>query len=189
MIVPHTAERRADTGVTNVELGVWLFLVSEVMLFGALFSAYALLRASAAAWPSGRDVLSLPLGLTNTVLLVAATSLVWRARTAAPASLRRMLLLASIPAIAFLGFKGAEYGHELSNGLLPATSTFLAMSFTLTGLHALHVIAGLAANLWVMAGAARVDARLTAGRVWSLSIYWIFVDAVWLLIFVLTYLS
>ena len=50
-MIPYTVERRVDTGVTNVTMGVWLFLASEVMLFGALFSAYALLRVSAAAWP------------------------------------------------------------------------------------------------------------------------------------------
>ena len=73
MIIPYTIERRADTGVTTSRSGIWLFLASEVMLFGALFSAYALLRVSAPAWPSGRDVLSLPLGATNTVILLAMT--------------------------------------------------------------------------------------------------------------------
>ena len=62
VIIPYTTERRADTGVTNVTLGMWLFIASEVMLFGALFSAYALLRSAATDWPSGRQVLSLSLG-------------------------------------------------------------------------------------------------------------------------------
>ena len=69
-MIPYTIERRADTGVTNVTLGIWLFLASEVMLFGALFSAYALLRVSAPIWPRGRDVLSVPLGAANTVVLL-----------------------------------------------------------------------------------------------------------------------
>ena len=88
-MIPYTIERRADTGVTNVTLGIWLFLASEVMLFGALFSSYALLRASAAAWPSGRDVLSLPLGGANTVVLIAHDGAIWRARRASLAGVRR----------------------------------------------------------------------------------------------------
>jgi cytochrome c oxidase subunit 3 len=67
-MIPYTVERRVDTGVTNVTLGVWLFLASEVMLFGALFSAYALLRVSAVAWPHGRDVLSVDAGFINTAV-------------------------------------------------------------------------------------------------------------------------
>ena len=62
------------------------------------------------------------------------------------------------------------------------------MYFTLTGLHALHVVAGIAANLWVMAGAARVGDAMTAGRCRALSLYWVLVDIVWLIIFGLMYL-
>ena len=65
-MIPYTIERRADTGVNNVTLGIWLLLASEAMLFGALFSAYALLRTAATSWPDGRVVLNLPLGAANT---------------------------------------------------------------------------------------------------------------------------
>jgi heme/copper-type cytochrome/quinol oxidase subunit 3 len=189
VIIPYTTERRADTGLTNVALGVWLFIASEVMLFGALFSAYALLRAGAESWPSGRQILSLPLGLVNTVVLLALTTLVWRARRAAPAAAPRWLLVASALALLFSGLKSFEYAHDVARGLVPAASTFLAMYFTLTGLHALHVLAGLAGNLWAVAGAGRNGADLTAGRVRALSVYWTFVDVVWLGILLLVYLS
>ena len=69
-MIPYTVERRADTGVTNVTMGIWLFLASEVMLFGALFSAYALLRVSAPAWPVGpRRARACRMGATNTLVL------------------------------------------------------------------------------------------------------------------------
>jgi len=187
--IPYTTERRADTGVTNVTLGMWLFIASEVMLFGALFSSYALLRASATDWPSGRQVLNLSLGLGNTIILLGMTSLVWRARSVSTQAVSRLLLLASILAAVFLGMKSAEYAHDFSTGLLPRVSTFLAMYFTLTGLHAAHVIAGIVANAWVAAGARRGDDALTAGRVRALAIYWVFVDIIWLIIFGLMYLS
>lgn len=188
-MIPYTVERRADTGVTNVTLGIWLFLASEVMLFGALFSSYALLRVSAPDWPSGRDVLSLAFAAVNTGVLAMLSALVWRARAKRWRSGRTSLAGASLLAVAFLVVKGIEYSGEIAQGLLPSGSTFLAMYFTLTGLHALHVLGGFAANVWVMAGARRAGEAMTAGRVRALSLYWVFVDLVWLLILGLVYLS
>jgi cytochrome c oxidase subunit III len=189
MNIPYTVDRRADTGVTNVTMGIWLFLASEVMLFGALFSAYTLLRISAPAWPHGRDALSLPLGAINTVVLLAMTGLAWQARKAIGPAARRWLLLSSLLALAFLGVKSVEWQGEIVKGLVPSVSTFFAMYFTLTGLHALHVIGGLLANGWALLGANRAGQARTSGRFRALSLYWAFVDGVWLVIFVLLYLS
>ena len=186
-MIPYTTEPRPDTRVTNVTMGIWLFLASETMLFGALFSAYALLRVGAPSWPNGQEVLSLYIGSANTLVLLWMTAAAWRARTR-PERTRLWLVASTGLAIVFLGFKGIEYAGEINSGLLPSVSTFLAMYFTLTGLHALHVIGGIAANLWIVAGAGRVPAPLTAGRVRAVTLYWAFVDVVWLVIFVLMYL-
>ena len=188
MNIPYTTERRLDTGMTNVTLGMWLFIASEVMLFGALFSAYALLRVSAVDWPSGRAVLNLAIGGINTVVVLSVTAAVWRARRSPAAAARRWLVIATVLALTFLGVKTYEYSVEVAAGLRPATSTFLAMYFTLTGLHAAHVIAGIGANLWAVAGSTRVSEAMTAGRTRSLALYWVFVDIVWLIIFGLMYL-
>lgn len=188
MIIPYTTERRLDTGMTNVALGMWLFIASEVMLFGALFSAYALLRVSATDWPSGRGILGLAVGSINTSLLMLVTAAAWRARRSPSAGARRWLAIATLLAVVFLGLKGYEYSAEIGAGLRPATSTFLAMYFTLTGLHAAHVVAGVAANLWALAGSTRVGEAMMAGRTRSLFLYWEFVDIVWLIIFGLMYL-
>jgi heme/copper-type cytochrome/quinol oxidase subunit 3 len=188
-MIPYTVERRADTGVTNVTLGIWLFIASEVMLFGALFSSYALLRVSASVWPHGFDVLGLWFGVTNTVVLSIMTALMLRARTLEIATARRLLLAGSALAMMFLVIKALEWRGEIADGLLPSVNTFFAMYFTLTGLHALHVIAGLAGNLWALAGAARVGDAMTSGRIQSLALYWAFVDVVWLVIFLLFYLT
>ena len=93
-VIPYTIERRADTGVTNVTLGIWLFLASEVMLFGALFSAYALLRVVGAGVAGRRRRARLPLGAANTLVLVLMTlAAAWRARSATWPSARRLLLV------------------------------------------------------------------------------------------------
>ena len=188
-MIPYTIERRADTGVNNVTLGIWLFIASEVMLFGALFSSYTLLRVSAPIWPHGFDVLSLWFGVANTVVLSIMTALILRARSVASDAARRLLVAGSGLALLFLVIKGVEWRGEIGDGLVPSVNTFLAMYFTLTGLHAVHVLAGLVANAWALAGAARVGEAMTAGRIRSLALYWAFVDVVWLVIFLLFYLT
>jgi heme/copper-type cytochrome/quinol oxidase subunit 3 len=188
-MIPYTIDRRADTDVTNVTLGIWLFLASEVMLFGALFSSYALLRVSAPEWPSGRDLLELPLGALNTAVLILLTSLMWRARRLGPAAATKRLWIASALGLVFLVIKAFEYSTEIGRGLLPSTNLFLALYFTLTGLHALHVAGGLVANVWAATGRSRVGDPMTAGRVQALGLYWVFVDVIWLMIVLLFYAS
>src|SRR2546428_12193431 len=71
MEIPYTVEPRPDSGLANGKLGIWLFLASEVMLFGALFSTYILLRVGAVEWPHGE--LSVLLGAINTVILIVSS--------------------------------------------------------------------------------------------------------------------
>ncbi len=186
-MIPYTVDRRADTGVTNVTMGIWLFLASEAMLFGAFFSAYALLRFSAPEWPSGLTVLDLNYGLSNTVVLIVMTVVTWQARRAPIAAAKTQLLVGSGLALVFLAVKAIEWSGEIGRGLVPSANTFLATYFALTGLHALHVIGGLVANLWAYFGAPSVSEAMTRGRVQALGLYWGFVDVVWFLILVFVY--
>jgi cytochrome c oxidase subunit 1 len=184
--IPFATEKRFDTGVSNVTLGFWLFIASEVMLFGALFSAYALLRVSADAWPRGSDVLNLRLALVNTGLLFMATLAAWWAARSAKASALGVSLGA---AAVFVAVKLFEFRSEVVAGLLPRTNTFLATYFTLTGLHALHVIGAIIATIWMLASARRAGAAVTSGRMKCLALYWGLVEIVWLGILGAVYLS
>jgi cytochrome c oxidase subunit 1 len=184
--IPFATEHRPDTGVTNVRLGVWLFIASEVMLFGALFSAYALLRTSATSWPSGS--LDTGMAIRNTVTLAIITTVWWRIRAGGRGAPAYMWGTA-IAALVFLVSKGLEYRHEIAGGFVPSTNTFFAMYFTLTGLHAWHVLGGLVANLWVWRGVSRVSEAMSAGRIRAVAIYWAFVDVIWLIILLLFYFS
>src|SRR5437762_10545386 len=65
MEIPYTVEARRDTGLTNGKIGIWLFLASEVMLFGALFASYILIRTGAPSWPRGATMLNVPLATFN----------------------------------------------------------------------------------------------------------------------------
>lgn len=195
MEIPYTAEIRPDTGLTNPKLGIWLFLASEVMLFGSLFASYVLLRVGAPSWPVQSAVLSVPLATLNTVILIASSATM----VLALAALRRRSLpgyrlymgLTILGGLLFLVVKAVEYGDKVSAGLLPSTSNFLGMYFTLTGLHALHVVAGLVVNLFLwLPGAAmwRTEPARFAGRVEVAGIYWHFVDLVWIFLFPVLYL-
>ena len=73
MDIPYTVEVRRDTGLTNGKIGIWLFLASEVMLFGALFASYILIRVGAPSWPRGDTILNVPLATVNTIVLIASS--------------------------------------------------------------------------------------------------------------------
>ena len=140
MEIPYTVQEREDTGLFNAKLGIWLFLSSEVMLFGALFSSYVLLRVNAINWPQGSDVLNVPMGALNTVILITSSVtmvLSWAALKEKNLKKFRLCLgLTVFLAVLFLVVKGFEYNAKFSHHMYPATSTYLAIYFTLTGLHA-----------------------------------------------------
>ena len=71
--VPYTIKPNPDTGLFNSKLGIWLFLSSEVMLFGALFSTYIMLRIGAPHWPHGSSILNVPIGAFNTLVLITSS--------------------------------------------------------------------------------------------------------------------
>ena len=195
MDIPYTTEVRPDTGVTNPKLGIWLFLASEVMLFGSLFASYVLLRVGAPTWPDQSAVLNVPLAALNTVILIASSVtmvLAWYALKHENLSRYRLFMgLTLLGGAGFLVVKVVEYGDKFSHGLLPSTDTFLALYFTLTGLHALHVIGGMIVNAYLWLPGVRMwatqPARFT-NRVEIAGIYWHFVDVVWIFLFPVLYL-
>ena len=195
MEIPYIVEERADTGLNNVKLGIWLFLASEVMLFGALFSSYVLLRLMATEWPFGVDVLNVPLGTFNTAVLIGSSVTM----VMAYASLKmddfgrfRMWLAATIGlSLLFMVVKGFEYNHEFEIGNFPWTSTYLAIYFTMTGLHALHIIGGVVVNTYFLLPGSKMwktnKAQFT-NRIEAAGLYWHFVDLVWIFLFPVLYL-
>ena len=86
MEIPYTVKPRPDTGLYNGKLGMWLFLASEVMLFGGMVSAYVFLRTGAPEWPRGADVLNVPLATFHTVVLITSSLPMVLARAWAMAS-------------------------------------------------------------------------------------------------------
>jgi cytochrome c oxidase subunit 3 len=195
MQIPFTVDLRPDTGLNNVKIGIWLFLASEVMLFGALFSAYVLLRAAAPVWPHGWTLLSVPLATLNTAVLITSSVtmvLSWTSLRAGHLGRFRVHMGATILlAVVFLAIKYFEYTSKFAHGLWPSTNSFLAVYFTLTGLHGLHVVGGIVVNAFLWGPGARMwstEPDRFTNRVEAAGLYWHFVDLVWIFLFPALYL-
>ena len=153
MKLPYTVKARPDTGLYNAKIGIWLFLASEVMLFGALFSSYILLRAGSTNWFVGSEELSVPIGTFNTmVLIVSSVTVVMAWASLRMNDLKKYKLymgLTILLGLVFLVVKIMfEYLPKIEHHHIPSTHNFYAIYFVLTGLHALHVIGGLIVNAY-----------------------------------------
>ncbi|MGH2626384.1 MAG: cytochrome c oxidase subunit 3 [Anaerolineales bacterium] len=195
MEIPYTVEPRPDTGLFNAKLGIWLFLASEVMLFGALFSSYVLLRTGAEHWPAGSEYLNVWLATLNTLILIASSvTMVMSWASLKLGQFGKYKLYMGLTILAGLGFmvvKYFEYTAKFSHHLYPSTNTFLAIYFTLTGLHGLHVLGGMIVNGYFWGPGAKLwkrDPERFANRVEVAGLYWHFVDLVWIFLFPTLYL-
>ena len=196
MEIPYNTEARPDTGLYNAKLGIWLFLASEVMLFGALFSSYILLRTGAPSWPHGRDLgLNVPLATLNTMILIGSSVTVvlsWASlRLGDLKKFRLYMGLTLLCALGFLVIKYIEYTEKFHHGHFPSTNTFFAIYFTLTGLHGLHVIGGMIVNGYLWGPGAKMwktDPQRFTNRIEVAGLYWHFVDLVWIFLFPTLYL-
>jgi heme/copper-type cytochrome/quinol oxidase subunit 3 len=195
MEIPYTTETRPDTGLTNPKLGIWLFLASEVMLFGSLFSSYVLLRTGAESWPDQSSILSVPLASLNTLILIASSVtivLAWAALKGGNLARYRLFMgLTILGGALFLVVKSFEYGDKFSHGLFPAENNFLGLYYTMTGLHALHVIGGMIVNAYLWGPGTKMwahDRERFTNRIEVAGLYWHFVDVVWIFLFPVLYL-
>src|ERR1700724_1351895 len=152
MNIPYTVEERPDTGLTNGKLGIWLFLASEVMLFGALFSTYIILRMGAPEWPHGE--LNVWLGMANTFILIASSVtmvMAWGSLKLGDWGKHRIYLtLTVLLSVAFLVNKYFEYAAHWVRCGPPDKSTFLAIYFSLAGLHGLDILWGIVVMVYFL---------------------------------------
>jgi cytochrome c oxidase subunit 3 len=189
-----------------VTLGMWAFLVTEVLFFGGLFTGYAVYRTNfPEAFAEGSHHLDVVLGGINTVVLISS-SLTMALAVHAAQSGKRQTLVAFLAATillgaVFLGIKVVEYGHKFHDHLVPGPAfhfpgpraeqvqLFYSFYFAMTGMHAVHMIIGIGilAVLVVMAWKNRFSAAYYA-PVEVTGLYWHFVDIVWIFLFPLLYL-
>ncbi len=187
-------------------LGMWVFLVTEVLFFGGLFLTYAVYRAFySAAFSAASHELDILLGGINTAVLITSSLTMALAVHAAQLGQRRslmtMLVLTMVLGAVFLGIKGFEYAHKFAEHHVPGATfefekehfrhaqIFFSLYFLMTGLHAVHMIIGIGVLLvmWVWAWRGRITPEYSAPIEIS-GLYWHFVDIVWIFLFPLLYL-
>jgi cytochrome o ubiquinol oxidase subunit III len=185
-----TSEHHPENGTL---LGFWLYLMSDCLVFACLFAMYGVLGRSYAAGPSGADLFELPLVAVNTSLLLLSSI----TYGVAMLEMQRNRLLATLAWLGITGLLGAGFVgvelHEFANliheGAGPQRSAFLSSFFTLVGTHGLHVSVGL---IWL----ATLMVQLTQKglipenrrRLMCLSMFWHFLDVVWIGVFTFVYL-
>ena len=200
-----TEWREEDGG----HVGIWLFILSEIMLFGAFLASYASTRLGNAdcalgtvVWPEAGHMPGLGMAALNTVILLTSSYTMVRAISRAErgdrAGFRANLLATMGLGLAFLVVKCAEYALKISYGYYPGSdvakanpglSIFLSYYYMLTILHGVHIVAGLVWNGVVFSSAANgSDMKRVARKAEYAGLYWHFVDVVWVFLFPLLYL-
>jgi len=191
------ALRFYDTGGHHPEnstlLGFWLYLMSDCLVFACLFASYGVLGRNYATGPSGAEIFVLPLVAVNTSLLLLS-SITYGFAVIAMGRKRRGATLVWLAATGLLGcgFVGVEL-HEFANliheGNGPQRSAFLSSFFTLVGTHGLHVTVGIIWLVTLMAQIAK-HGLIAANRrrLMCLSMFWHFLDVIWIGVFTFVYL-
>jgi cytochrome c oxidase subunit III len=187
-------------------LGMWVFLVTEVLFFGGLFVTYTVYRSFyPAAFSASSHELDILLGGVNTAVLITSSLTMALAVHAAQLGQRRLLMIFLVVTMvlgaAFLGIKAVEYYRKFAEHHVPGATfqferehqrhaqIFFSLYFIMTGLHAIHMIIGIGVLLvmWIWAWRGRITSDY-AGPIEISGLYWHFVDIVWIFLFPLLYL-
>ena len=190
MMIASVEAEAVPGGIAPGKVAVWWFLASEIMVFGGLITSYIVFRLGGSGWAEAAHHLSVPLASINTLVLLTSSYTVVQGFVVADRgdvrALRLYLGLTILGGLVFLGIKAVEYTAEIRAGFTPAAGIFWSFYYTMTGLHALHVLGGVVVNGVVLATEG-VGVR-NPHRVELAGLYWHFVDVVWIFLFPLLYL-
>lgn len=174
-------------------LGFWLYLMTDCILFASLFATYAVLHNNTAGGPSSQELFDLPFVLTETLLLLASSFTCGLALLAGYMGHKKRVLFwlvtTFILGAGFLAMELNEFSHFISEGAGFDRSGFLSAFFTLVGTHGLHITVGLG---WIIALGIQIAKQgittVTSQRLLLFSLFWHFLDIVWIFIFTIVYL-
>ena len=174
-------------------LGFWIYLMSDCLIFAILFACYAVLGGNFAAGPSPRDLFDLPLVAVNTAMLLFSSITYGFAMLAMQRNQVRQvqfwLLVTGLFGAAFLSIELYEFAHLIHEGATPQRSAFLSSFFTLVGTHGLHVTFG---TVWLLTLMVQVGKhgliQANKRRLMCLSLFWHFLDVIWIGVFTFVYL-
>jgi len=191
--VPRYYLREAHHPENGTLLGFWLYLMSDCLVFACLFAAYGVLGRNYAAGPSGADLFDLPLVAVNTSLLLLSSITYGFAmlemQRARQGAVLAWLAVTGLLGAGFISLELYEFVHLIHEGAGPQRSAFLSSFFTLVGTHGLHVSFGIVwlVTLMVQVGKHGLIAE-NKRRLMCLSMFWHFLDVVWIGVFTFVYL-
>ncbi|MDQ3123499.1 MAG: cytochrome o ubiquinol oxidase subunit III [bacterium] len=190
----HSQEMSHEEAANDrVMFGFWIYLMTDLLMFSVLFAVYAVLHGNTMGGPTGRDLFSLPLALSETLILLTSSFTCGLGMIAARRGLKNQTLfwfsVTILLGLSFLGIELYEFAEFIHEGHTMRTNAFFSSFFLLVGTHGLHITSAL---LWASITLFFVAKRgLTKGMVRKLSLlslFWHFLDIVWIFIFTVVYL-
>jgi cytochrome o ubiquinol oxidase subunit III len=186
----HDHEAEAND---RVMFGFWVYLMTDLLMFSVLFAVYAVLHGNTLGGPTGRDLFSPPLALTETLILLTSSFTAGLGMIAARRGIKKQVLtwfgITFALGLAFLSIELYEFAEFIHEGHTLSTNAFLSSFFVLVGTHGLHITSGL---LWMGITLAFVVKRglnkPLVRKLSLLSLFWHFLDIVWIFIFTVVYL-
>jgi cytochrome o ubiquinol oxidase subunit 3 len=174
-------------------LGFWIYLMTDCILFASLFATFAVLRNNTFGGPGAADLFSLPFVLAETLILLTSSFTCGLAILSAHQKQKQRVLICLgvtfLLGLAFLGLELHEFSNLYREGNSWRRSGFLSAFFTLVGTHGLHITAGL---IWMAVLIKRVSSQglgsVSLRRLTMLSLFWHFLDIVWIFIFTIVYM-
>ncbi|MBE2898514.1 cytochrome o ubiquinol oxidase subunit III [Pasteurellaceae bacterium TAE3-ERU1] len=182
-----------DMSETKV-FGFWLYLMTDCILFASLFATYTILHVGVAEGPTPKEIFELPFVLVETfLLLISSITFGFAMISAFSNDLKRVyqwLIVTALFGLGFLAMELYEFHHLISQGIDPTVSAFLSSFFTLVGTHGLHVTFGV---IWLVSMLFLLRRDGLSGenvmRLKCLSLFWHFLDIIWICVFSLVYLA
>lgn len=189
----HLAEEPHHPEGSSTMLGFWMYLMSDCLIFACLFATYAVLGGNYAAGPGPQDLFDLPLVALNTAMLLFSSITYGFAMLAMEknrvAATQGWLAITGLFGLAFLSIEMYEFAHLIHEGATPMRSGFLSAFFALVGTHGLHVTFGI---IWLATLMTQVAKKglipANQRRLMCLSMFWHFLDVVWIGVFTFVYL-
>lgn len=177
----------------RTSVGFWLYLMTDCIVFASLFATFVVLRTSTAGGPAGSEIYDMPLVLVETIILLTSSFTCGMALYSLKKRKVRLMigsfLITYVLGVAFLTIEISEFVKLIGEGFGPSRSAFLSAFFTLVGTHGFHIFIGLLWLLVLMSVLARrgISAKLSR-QIVLFSLFWHFLDLVWIFIFTVVYL-
>lgn len=191
--VVHNEDSHEATANDRVLFGFWVYLMTDLLMFAVLFATYAVLHGNTANGPLAKELFSLPLAFSETIILLTSSFTCGLGMIAARRGRKNQVLawfgMTFLLGLVFLGLELSEFSKLIQEGHTVSSNAFMSSFYALVGTHGLHIISGLLwmavvlSFVWIRGLSSHMVRKLTL-----LSLFWHFLDIVWIFIFTIVYL-